>query len=171
MNKFIIAINLSFLGVSFNIASDTILNHGALERLFTTAKQRIIIDNLKTMENLPDKDKGVSSDPSSIVKTQEQGNRIQVHGLVKKNNGLTLTWIKQNGQLKHTTSHSDTVTSYIKGDPIVNIIINGKTQHIEVKPGQTYFRNNHKVYDDWQLTSLKAAENTTPKKHPDKTGK
>ncbi len=142
-----------------------VADESKFKRLFTTLKQRLEIDRLKDARGYSE----VGKDNSSNIKvtsnkSQKVENRVKVTGLVRKDNGLTLVWIKHNGQLKLTaTRNSKSQPVIITGEPVVIINVDKNTQNLSIKPGQTWLRDKNKVYDDWQLTSMQTTEALKPK--------
>ncbi|VAW79267.1 hypothetical protein MNBD_GAMMA12-450 [hydrothermal vent metagenome] len=169
MNSRVIIIGLAIIS-SYSHAEDfRPINN--LQRLFTSPEQRVVIDKLKKMEKIPEKSDSNSHTLKNTIKTTEKGNRISARGYITKNNGVMLTWIKQNGQLKlNSIQKKSPVTS--PSNPIIHLKIDGQPRHVEIKPGQTYFRDEHIVYDDWTLGFKQATKKSKSHKksgHPKKS--
>lgn len=157
MNRLLVRLLLIQFLIFNNISAIAVdtkgMNHSDLGRLFTTAKQRAKIENLKLMSNKQIKahlSKDVSQ-PRTISHNQTI-NSISVHGIVKKNNGLVLTWSRQNGRLKHTRSHQHKRIDTILRDVFsIRFKLDKNASPIEIRPGQTYLTTGNKVLDDWQI--------------------
>ncbi len=150
MNKRTILISLAVIS-SYSHADD-FLPINNLQRLFTNADQRIVIDKLKAMKGIPTQQKSSAqaSANTNTIKTMEKGN-ISARGFVTKNNSFMLTWIRQNGQLKLNAVQKPQPVTDRSSNPVIHLKVKGQPLAIKIKPGQTYLRDEHIVYDDWQL--------------------
>ena len=166
MNKLLVQLIVLNLLVFTNTTGITAEKKGThysdLGRLFTTAMQRAKIEQLKLLSHK--QIKAYSSRDVArprAISHKQSIKRISVHGIVKKNNGLVLTWIRQNGVLKHTRSHQNKdINPLLKDIFSIRFKLDNKPSLIEIKPGQTYLKAGNKVLDDWQIN-----KNETPGKN------
>lgn len=138
-------LSLLMLGIANPLQAES------FDRIFTTAKQRAILDNIRRYS----KQKKVGS---KIPQTVFNNKEVNVNGVVFRSDGINTVWINGKSNLK-TNKPEAGVKIYkkdIKSDS-VTITLSNPSKRITLKPGQTVDPLSGKIRDRYRTitTELK----------------
>ncbi len=146
--------------------------------LFTTPRQRLILNRLRQRFNPYLKSTGKKTDYSEKKLSQDKYSRkiLQLNGIVRRSNGKVYAWIG-NKQVLVTGKHNKLILIKDRNSQTLGIQLNlpGQSHHINLKPGQTYMIDYKWIVENYAVPGFvsniksepvkgKGHENTSSKK-------
>ena len=116
-------------------------------RLFTTSKQRALLDKIRRQPGY----KSLRKSPRSVIKKPVNRN-LNVNGVVIRGDGKNTVWINGKSNLK-TSQPQTGVKVYnnkIRSDS-VTLSLSGRKKNIKIKPGQAVDPRTGKVLDAYKV--------------------
>lgn len=127
-------------------------------RLFTTANQRLALDETRRIGPRPDETSGKSPVISEQPKPLPQ---VSIRGFVQRNNSLNTVWTDK-GSTLHPRSLDPDININAKQihDSKVSVTVGGET--IKLKPGQVYVGSNNRIRESIEKSPDNLIPSLTP---------